>query len=426
MLRRISLKIFRCLYLKSYYSYNLKVLILFHTRAWPMRSSQFEHLASFKRYIPNCKCYYVNLGFFNMPFFLNEIKWDLIIYDWSFVGCRFERDLFIMYLNKIQSLKYKNDSIKITFPQDEFTSMDLMCNFINDFNIQYVFSVSPPSEWAKIYKNVDFSRVFFNQVLTGYLEQSIVRKWGNKSKKLNKNIDIGYRTVSTATWGRFNLLKGVLAEKFIDNSRSFNFDIKVGHEFFLTGNKWLNFLSKSRYTLGVEGGSKILDWDGSYMKKVAEFEKENGLISGNEVNSFIPLDREGEINVIAISPRHLEACMTHTVQILIEGDYNDILKPNIHYIPLKADFSNLNLILNSLSDESNRIRISENAYKDIVASGKYTYKSFVLEFLSLINFNDKVKNPISLKDSFYYYINYGCLLFGITLASFYSLLRKLR
>jgi hypothetical protein len=159
---------------------------------------------------------------------------------------------------------------------------------------------------------------------------------------------------------------------------------------------------------------------------VAEFEKENGLISGNEVNSFIPLDREGEINVIAISPRHLEACMTHTVQILIEGDYNGILKPNIHYIPLKADFSNLNIILNSLSDERNRIRISENAYKDIVVSGKYTYKSFVLEFLSLINFNDKVKNPISLKDSFYYYINYGCLLFGITLASFYSLLRKLR
>ena len=80
---------------------------------------------------------------------------------------------------------------------------------------------------------------------------------------------------------------------------------------------------------------------------------------------------------MAISPRNLEACLTGTCQILLEGDYNGILQPDVHYIALKRDYSNLDAVLAAMKDESVRESIVERADRDIVASGRWTYRRFV-------------------------------------------------
>lgn len=346
-----------------------------------MRSSQSDHLWSFKRYASSHSCYYINVAFGRLPSYLNYISFDLIIFDWSFLGTRVERDLFKKSVEKISKLK-ESKAIKICLPQDEFTSMDLLCDFINEFNIKYVFSVAPPSEWAKIYKTVDTVQVQFTQILTGYLDEAVVTKWSVLSKKEFhiRHLDIGYRTVSTAIWGRFNLMKAKIAEVFQKEAAmcGLRVDIKVGEEHFKMGDEWLRFLLDCKYTLGIEGGSRLLDWDGTILAAVTQQLRQTPNATFDDLAlTAIPTGREGEINVVAISPRHLEACLTRTVQILVEGYYNGILKPNEHYIPLKADFSNLPDVLELIKDTSVRSRIAETAFRDIVASGQYTYRIMV-------------------------------------------------
>jgi hypothetical protein len=322
----------------------------------------------------------VNLAFGSFPSYLKKINYDLIIFDWSFVGTRVDRDFFIKIKSCISILK-EMPGVKICMPQDEFCSMDLMCEFINEFNIAIVFSVASETEWPKLYRTVDFQKVKFIRVLTGYLDSNLVEIWRSKITSIrNRPIDIGYRTVSTAIWGRFNLIKGELASVFLKESikQNLNVDIAVGSEHFKMGDEWLRFLSNCRYTLGVEGGSSLLDWDGSLSSLIHAFLRSNPNASFDQLEECcIPPGKDGEINVVAISPRHLEACLTRTVQILVEGEYNNILIANIHYIPLKRDFSNINEVFELMGNETARLEMAERAYNDIVASGEYTYKQMV-------------------------------------------------
>lgn len=357
----------------------MKVLVLFATRKWPMRLSQSQHLWAFKKYLQDAICYYVNMEFGRFPKYLINIHFDLVIFDWSFLGCRVKRQFFKQVVNEIEHLKYVS-ATKICLPQDEFTSMDILCDFIADFQIYAVFSVAPESEWPLIYRNLDFTRVKFFRVLTGYLDEDTVSRWITRIDRQPKTIDIGYRTVSTAIWGRFNLLKAKLADVFSAKAaeRHLTYDIKVGAEHFKMGEDWLNFLSKCRFTLGIEGGSHILDWDGSLFEQVIHYQISHPYTSGEDIaNALIPSTREGEVKVVALSPRHLEACLTKTCQILVEGSYNNILTASTHYIALKQDFSNIDIVLQAIHDEDARNRMVEAAFKDIVLSDKYTYRAMV-------------------------------------------------
>ncbi len=47
---------------------------------------------------------------------------------------------------------------------------------------------------------------------------------------------------------------------------------------------------------------------------------------------------------------------------MVEGDYFGVLEPNVHYIPIKADFSNLDEILDLIEhDKSTASRLHGSA-----------------------------------------------------------------
>lgn len=358
----------------------LRVLIVYASREYPLRVAQRDHLWSFKKYAGDSRCYYLNVGFGSPPAWVRRLTFDLIIFDWMFLAFRPSRDWF---RKKFESLLFLRESsaVKIALPQDEFSSMDLLCEFIEAVQVDYVFSVAPDSEWKKIYRSVDFQRVQFFRVLTGYLDDELVERFeAATTQHAARPIDIGYRTVSTAIWGRFNLLKSELASTFEQAVQAYGLvsDIKVGPEHFFQGDAWLGFLSRCKYTLGVEGGSSLLDWDGSISRRIASFRQQHPRAGYDAMaEACIPRGADGEIRVVAISPRQLEACLTKTCQILIEGDYNGILRPRVHYIELKSDFSNLSDVLSCVRADELRPAIVEAAYRDVVASGRYTYSSFV-------------------------------------------------
>jgi len=346
---------------------------------FPPRVSLTDLAYSFRRETTH-KCYYLNASFQYTPFNIEYAHIDLIIFDMSFFSQRLLPYLFKKCMTKVESLK-KVKAIKIILPQDEYIYTDQLCEFINEFQISHVFSVAPKSEWTKIYDRVDFNRVKFYSVLTGYLsERTIDRIAMSSILSPGRTIDIGYRARSTTySLGKHGLMKITVAEYVAKRSGELGLILDISNRAQDTylGDSWYKFLLRCKYTIGVEGGASILDRDGSIRDRTERYLKEHPGASFDEVESHCFPDQDGKLQLFAISPRHLEACATRTCQVLIEGDYNGILRPGVHYIELKRDFSNIDQVLETIKRDDLRETITERAYNDIVASGKYSYRSFV-------------------------------------------------
>ncbi len=89
---------------------------------------------------------------------------------------------------------------------------------------------------------------------------------------------------------------------------------------------------------------------------------------------------EDNIYYRTVSPRHFEAAALRVCQILFEGKYSGILEPLVHYIPLKKDFSNVDEVLDWFRDPELRRTLTENAYRDLIASEQYSYARLVESF----------------------------------------------
>ena len=136
------------------------------------------------------------------------------------------------------------------------------------------------------------------------------------------------------------------------------------------------FLGNCKYILGVEGGTSIYDRNGVIKSRVDEFLKCNPTASFELTESKCFYGLDGKFKGFAISPRHLEACMIGTCQVLTEGEYSGILIPYKHYIPVAKDFSNLNEVIEILKSDHLRKSIVSNAYLDIVESGYYSFEQY--------------------------------------------------
>jgi hypothetical protein len=99
----------------------------------------------------------------------------------------------------------------------------------------------------------------------------------------------------------------------------------------------------------------------------------------NEIEANCFPQQDGGLELFAISPRHLEACASRTCQILVEGSYNGVLRPGEHYIELRRDLANLDDVIDLVERDELRESITNDAWRDVVASGRYSYRGFVEE-----------------------------------------------
>jgi glycosyltransferase involved in cell wall biosynthesis len=353
------------------------VLVVYGLFTHPLRSTVEDHLLAFRRY-SNRRVFHLNARAQDVPAHILRRRFDMIVFHTTFLSNRWAPGLFLEMCDRVEPLKALA-GVRVAMPQDEFLRTKLVCDFIDDFGIDVVCSVAPESEWAKIYPTVDRDRVRFHRVLTGYLDARTVHRIEHITQATRvQDVDIGYRAWRGASWlGRHGTLKGTIADAVIQRGRGLRLDISTRDEETLLGDEWFRFLARCRYTIGIEGGASVLDFDGSIKERTERYEAEHPGASFDEVEAACFPGEDGRLALFAISPRHLEACTTRTCQVLVEGSYNGILEPDRHYIPLRSDLSNLDAVLDSLGDEARRRRMVEAAYRDVVESGRYTYRAMV-------------------------------------------------
>ncbi len=79
-----------------------------------------------------------------------------------------------------------------------------------------------------------------------------------------------------------------------------------------------------------------------------------------------------------LSSRHVEAAGTRTVQLLFAGGYDGYFQPDVHYIPLEKDFSNVGAAIDKFRDPAVRESIADRAYD--LAHGALTYPRLLDRF----------------------------------------------
>lgn len=360
-------------------SFLARVLLVYHRTPYgEWRSAYDSHLHSLRRYGGHA-VYYLNTARAVTPSYVRSLRPDLIVFHYTFLAWRQSDSDFAIHAGRVAFTR-AIQCPKAIVPHDEHFRSDLLCAFIRDHGVTDVFTPAPPEEWTHIYEGVDVANVTFHPVLTGYVDDSVVRKTAKLAgRHRTRTIDIGYRSWSTGPWlGRHGMLKQQVGEAFLGHqaARGLRMDISSERSDALFGDRWLEFLLDCKYTIGVEGGSSVFDRDGSIARGCHEYLEAHPSASFEAVESACFPGMDGQFAYRLIGPRHLEAAMTQTCQVLVRGDYSGVLSPSEHYIALDSDFGNLDAVLEVIREDASRADMVERAYNDVIASGRYSYRAF--------------------------------------------------
>ncbi|MBA3664204.1 MAG: glycosyltransferase family 1 protein [Bacteroidetes bacterium] len=252
-------------------------------------------------------------------------------------------------------------------------------------------------------------------------------------KPEERKLDLGIKTTRYGSYLGDNERNAIL-DFFKDNSEKYgltasienNDNSKVGRQ------GWVDFLNDCKGTIGNESGTNYTEADDhtvieimQYAAKKLHLKKQpwwfskfedmlyhykpyvnyNALLKLYHVfNTKLYLIRLSQFNIYApiasynpdeifdvffrkyknpistrcISSRHFDAIGTKTCQILFNGDYNYILKPDQHYLMLNKDFSNINEVVQKFRDDSFRNNLTENAHSFVLQN--HTYKARIKDF----------------------------------------------
>jgi len=378
----------------------MKILIVYCLDASNDRNTQNEHLYSFRHYSEE-RCYYLNSAY-GVPKFITRVAFDLIIFHYTFLAYEIRGRA---HWRATAQLCRDLIGYKIAIPQDEYQNSDRLNDFFLRAGVKAVFTCLPESEWQKVYPRQKSGLEHYRTVYTGYVDEIAQCKLARLNKRhRERTIDVGYRARQNPYWlGRHGMIKWQLTEKFLKKPvpHKLKLDLSNDPRDVIYGDKWYGFLGNCRVVLGCESGASLHDPDGSIMRSVDRYIAKHPRAPFEEVEKACFPGKEGNLHLFALSPRHFEACMTRTCQALVEGEYGGILKPGVHYIEIKKDWSNMVDVIKQIEDIGYCENIADNTYRDIVQSGLYTYRRFVK---MVVNHANDVSTPVPSinRDSVYY------------------------
>ncbi len=278
---------------------------------------------------------------------------------------------------------------KILMVQDDYDNTEQTRKMIKYLNIGTVFTVVPSEYINIVYPKDRFPNVNFFNILTGYISDEI-KNYPNKPPISERPIVIGYRGRKVGYWyGDLAQEKWEIGLKMkkICKLKNLKADIEWEEDKRIYSEQWLQWLTSVRAMIGTESGANIFDEKGTLKRKVNRVLSKNPKTTYQEIHAEFLEPFEGIVKMNQISPKIFEAVSLKTALILFEGYYSGILKENIHYIPLKKDFSNIDEVLSKIQDTEFLQRMVDFTYKDILGKYELTYQWLIEYFDKCIDSN---------------------------------------
>ena len=350
------------------------ILLLYHRPAAPWikdASTVREHLHSFKRHSRH-PIWEVNVDY-GFPPGLDGLEFRAILLHYSIFGMQtyFLDETWREYLDG-------SAAYKVAFFQDECTRCQRRFAFLNEHDIDCVYTCLEPSEFQKVYgRYTKVPNLVSN--LPGYVSDEIVDAGRRFAVPLaRRTVDVGYRGRPLPAYlGRGALEKHEIGVRFAELAAGsgLRLDIATGEGDRLYSDDWYRFMANCRCMLGVESGVSAFDLEDEVLDEYERRRAEDLPVGVDDLET-LPC-WEDVVHYRTASPRHFEAASLRVCQVLYEGHYSGVMEPMVHYIPLRKDFSNLDEVLALIRDDAVVRELTENAYRDLVASGDWSYRRLV-------------------------------------------------
>ena len=276
--------------------------------------------------------------------------------------------------------------LKLAAAQDEYDNTDHLRRALREIGADVVLTCVPQGSIQCVYPRDMFPHTRFETVLTGYVSDELC--CGRATLPLSERpIVVGYRARDVGFrygdlgWQKVEIGRRV-RQACLD--RGIVCDIAMDEAARLYGSHWFDFIGSCRVMLGSESGSNIFDFDGSVSRHCEGMRAANPKLAYEQYRP-LPAKRESAIDMGQVSPRIFEAAAMRTALVLIRARYSGVLEPDIHYIPLSPDYSNLDEVLRRIEDIPALERMAERTYRDLIASGAYSYAAFVDRIDALID-----------------------------------------
>lgn len=370
-------------------------LLIVYAASQTYTATVFEHLDAFRKY-SEIECNYINIDDFNKG------SIDLMAFDAVIVHYSVRLPFGQLHKSAIEILQVYA-GLKILFIQDEYDHTELSKQTIGEVGFNIVYSVVPEHSLEKIYPKKEFPNTKFISCFTGYVPDSLASEAGLHIKPSKRQLKVAYRGRPLPVWyGKLGQEKIQIGQRVRDycQMRGISCDIAWDESARIYGEDWYKFISAAKSMLGSESGSNVFDWNGSLRQEILQYCQKNPTASQTDIYRELVERRETEGLMNQISPRIFEMAAAETVMILFEGEYSGVLKPGVHYIPLKKDFSNLDDVFKTLSDDRIVDDMAERTFNDIIRSGQYSYNNFIksvdAEIKSALR---QIGGEISLADS---------------------------
>lgn len=354
----------------------LKILILYDIH--PITTNTVhEHLSSFQLYSKHqifyCHGTHAQECNFDLSYF------DVIVLHYS-VRMAYNWHLSPNFSRALQDFK----GFKVVFTQDEYDLTETARNWFEKLKINLVYSVVPVEYLDLVYPQKRFPDTKFKNNLTGYVPIHHDRFRSYIKPIRERPCYIAYRSRDLPFWygdlgqEKSSIAKGV---KALCKQHSIPVDIEFDESQRIYGDNWYRFLAKSKATLGTESGSNVFDDYGHIRESIKLELEKNPNITYPEVFEKYLKEHDGKrVRMNQISPRIFESILFKSALILFEGSYSGVVLPDIHFIPLKKDFSNFEEVLAKLLDDEFLQQMVDRAYRDIIESQKYSYQAFIRDF----------------------------------------------
>ncbi len=340
-----------------------------------MRAAIRQHLRVLDSGAVNHQILYFN-ALNGVPRWLNSVGFDAVIFHTTFLGMRWT-PLFNAWKWNLRWLG-DWDCLKIAMPQDEYDHAEVLDEWLFELGVSVIFTNFDCTCRQLLYPIMHDQAIFY-KCFTGYVDDIAAQQYANKLQPpAQRPYDIVYRASHLPYWfGSQGQLKHQIGEVVAERAGAFGLrcNISTRPEDVILGNQWLDFLASGRVVIGCESGSSVLDRRGEIKAQLRALLHQNPKLSFAQANAYLSPGWD-DYQFFAVSPRHFEAIIVKTCQVLVEGAYDGILEADKHYISLKRDFSNLDEVLAKIQDHALVTAIAERAYQDIYLSGKYNYKTF--------------------------------------------------
>lgn len=264
---------------------------------------------------------------------------------------------------------------KLLFIQDEYDRVETSRSWIERLGIDAIFTNVPRDSIDAVYPRSRFPNVTFIPTLTGYVpEDPFIDEFAQPMAE--RQLRIAYRGRALphqyGALGQEKYRIGIDVRRLAEDRR-IPVDIEVDDSKRIYGPDWYRFIGSARATLGTESGANVFDIDG----KLAELATLHKDMPFDDFARAYLLEHEGLVRMNQISPKIFEAIRLRTALILFEGRYSGVVSPGEHYIVLKKDYSNIDEIFEKLENAAFLEALTERAYRDVISTGAYSYRSFV-------------------------------------------------